>query len=308
MCSNGQVDRYEPARSFSVAVHRPIRNPLLAARLCHADILWADEDYHLAAAIQVLYGKIPYRDFWYDKPFLNLAACLLFAAKNRVAAAAGVRDLRNPAMRPRICIRQPSLDPPRRLRRRVAVRVFIDVLFPRAHSYAGARYFDDAAASGGGLSGLARPSAARRAPVCEIATWFNVKGIFVLAACAAFGWSGLPLLALGFLIPNALALGWLAGEHALAGHWRQVWEWGFLYSRSPMPVSAGFRSLLNWTGFHAALALATAVYFRRKSAERRAFAIWLAMSFAGTAIGLRFAPRYLDQLLPPLWILGAREA
>ena len=37
-------------------------------RLCHSHILWADEDYHLAAAIQILHGKLLSRDLWYDKP------------------------------------------------------------------------------------------------------------------------------------------------------------------------------------------------------------------------------------------------
>src|SRR5262249_9162246 len=56
-----------------------------ASRLCHVNILWADEDYHLASAIQVLHGKMPYRDFWYDKPPLNLAFYLLFGARTGIA-------------------------------------------------------------------------------------------------------------------------------------------------------------------------------------------------------------------------------
>jgi hypothetical protein len=40
----------------------------LALRLCHVNILWADEDYHLAAGMQTLDGKLLYRDLWYDKP------------------------------------------------------------------------------------------------------------------------------------------------------------------------------------------------------------------------------------------------
>ena len=46
---------------------------VLASRMSHVNILWADENYHLAAGIQVLAGKFPYRDFWYDKPPLNLS-------------------------------------------------------------------------------------------------------------------------------------------------------------------------------------------------------------------------------------------
>src|SRR5215813_6727146 len=53
---------------------------LLLSRLAHRDILWADEDYHLAAAIQMLAGKVPYRDFWYDKPPLAGIAAMLFGA------------------------------------------------------------------------------------------------------------------------------------------------------------------------------------------------------------------------------------
>src|SRR5262249_43467880 len=49
----------------------------LALRLCHSGILWADEDYHIAAGIQLLGGKLLYRDLWYDKPPL---AALLYAA------------------------------------------------------------------------------------------------------------------------------------------------------------------------------------------------------------------------------------
>ena len=68
---------------------------LLLSRLCHVNILWADEDYHLAAGIQMLHGKMLYRDFWYDKPPLSAMAALLFGAwpgwPLRIAATAGPR-------------------------------------------------------------------------------------------------------------------------------------------------------------------------------------------------------------------------
>ena len=41
---------------------------LLLAKLCHLDILWAEEGYGSAAAVQILHGKMLYRDFWFDKP------------------------------------------------------------------------------------------------------------------------------------------------------------------------------------------------------------------------------------------------
>src|ERR1700761_7655783 len=52
---------------------------LACLRLCHIHLLWADEDYHLAAAIHLLHGGIPYRDFWYDKPPLSAVYYLLIA-------------------------------------------------------------------------------------------------------------------------------------------------------------------------------------------------------------------------------------
>src|SRR5882672_3340652 len=53
---------------------------LLLSRLSHANILWADEDYHLAAAVQILHGKMLYRDLWYDKPPLSALVAVLFGA------------------------------------------------------------------------------------------------------------------------------------------------------------------------------------------------------------------------------------
>ena len=41
---------------------------LLAARLCHVEILWAEETLPLAAAQQVRASKVLYRDIWFDKP------------------------------------------------------------------------------------------------------------------------------------------------------------------------------------------------------------------------------------------------
>src|SRR5579885_711246 len=41
---------------------------LLATRLCHVDLVWVEEGYPTAAAIQLLDGKALYRDVWFDKP------------------------------------------------------------------------------------------------------------------------------------------------------------------------------------------------------------------------------------------------
>src|SRR5437016_5534822 len=66
------LPKFEPAFWPTIAA------VLLLSRLAHRTILWADEDYHMGAAIQILRGKMLYRDVWYDKPPLNALLDLLF--------------------------------------------------------------------------------------------------------------------------------------------------------------------------------------------------------------------------------------
>jgi hypothetical protein len=57
---------------------------LLAARLCHIGIVWVEEAYPTAAAIQLLDGKLLYRDIWFDKPPLAAYTYLLWDARSGV--------------------------------------------------------------------------------------------------------------------------------------------------------------------------------------------------------------------------------
>src|SRR5262245_38590218 len=54
---------------------------VLAARLCHSAVVWVEEAYPAAAAIQILHGKAIYRDFWFDKPPLTAWLYLLWGAE-----------------------------------------------------------------------------------------------------------------------------------------------------------------------------------------------------------------------------------
>jgi len=282
---------------------------LLAARLCHAGILWSDEDYHLAAAIQALYGKIPYRDFWYDKPPLNIAVYLLFAAQIgwvlRFVSAIFAVGLCGLAYRfaGSVWTRREAIWAA------VLTAFYLIFYFPGStltlepDTLMMAPHF--AAVY---LAWQKRPFAAGMA--AGIAALLNVKGFFVLASCAVFGLSALPMLALGFLASNAVVLGWLAFVGALPGYWQQVWVWGFFYAKSPDPLSAGLLRAVNWIGFHAALAVGAALYLSRPEekpgSDRVKFSLWLLLSIAGATVGWRFLPRYFDGALPPLLILGAR--
>lgn len=287
---------------------------ILASRLAHANLLWADEDYHLAAAIQVLYGKFPYRDFWYDKPPLNLAFYLMSGARAGV-----VLRIAGTLFVLLCCV--------------LAYR-FASRLWSRREGFfaAGALAFfsifyltpavlplePDTLMIAPHLGAVYM--AWRRKPLlagvlAALAFQLNVKGIFVLAFCTAVLSLGKPSVTLprawarmlaGFLSVNALVLLALSLTGSLAGYWTQVWRWGWLYLRAAS--GGGFLQLLGWLGFHAALILAALWYWTvdEKKSFFHPLLIWFILALAFSAVGLRSAPRYFNLLLPPLAIAGAR--
>jgi hypothetical protein len=145
---------------------------------------------------------------------------------------------------------------------------------------------------------------------CGVAFLFNAKGLFVMAVCAV--WLPGVLLPLaagsGAVLGVAAIAGWASG--GLVGYWQQVWEWGWIYAAgSPVthPLRLGVVRTLHWLGFHAALALGTAIALARGSREDRwKLGSWLILSFAAVCLGTRFAPHYYLQLLPALVVAGAR--
>jgi hypothetical protein len=281
-----------------------------ASRLSHLHILWADEDYHLAAAIQVLAGKVPYRDFWYDKPPLNLLFYLAFGARTglplRLAGALFVC----------LCCA-------------LAYR-FAAALWSRREGYLAAAalaFFSIFYLAPGIIPEepdtlmLAPHLAAvylafRRRPLLAglaagLAFQLSVKGTLVLVSASLFCEAAvLPLLFLGFLIPSAAVAVWLAVVGAQAAYLDQVWKWGLLYAALPH-TPAGLSSVLHWIGFHAALVAAAVFYWvrgwdRGRDQERRTTLAWCVISLGGVGLGWRFAPRYFMQLLPALAIPAAR--
>ncbi len=282
---------------------------LLASRLCHSYALWADEDYHLAAAIQMLHGKMLYRELWYDKPPLAVLLCLLFGAWDgwplRVAGAVVALG----------CCASAFAVAARLWSRRegffaAALLAFFLVFYaPTAVipfepdtlmilPHLGAVYF------------AIRRRAFAAGAMAGIALLLSPKGAFVLLACLVFypaGW--MPMLA-GFLLPNVAALGWLAARGALTDYFQQVWTWGLLYAGKPgsdPQAQRAWSAVPHWLGFHAALVIGAGVgWFREPRPLRRKLIAWAGISLAGASVGLRFAPRYFDQLLPALVIPAAR--
>lgn len=278
---------------------------LFAARLCHSGILWADEDYHQAAAIQLLHGKMLYRDVWYDKPPANALAFLLFGAQG-----GWVLRLASALYALLVCA--------------LAFR-FASSIWSRKEGYWAAAlfaffltfYFPGASITLEPDTLLLAPHLAavylawRRRPFAAgiaagVAMWFNVKALYVLAACALFGVRTWPLVGLGFLIPTLLQAGWLAWTGAWTAYIEQIWRWGLLYTAATSGVDTGWVRLRNWAGFHAALVIGAAWFFRERGQAKGWWYAWCGLSLVATSMGTRFVPHYMNQLLPPLVLVASR--
>lgn len=281
----------------------------LAGRLCHLELLWVEECYPAAAAIQILHGKIPYRDFWFDKPPLAPLVYLLWGAYGGwplrlagslyVAAAAWLLyrfastkwSEREGMLAAGLCVFFLTFGVPSAV---MALAPDLLMLVP----HVAAVY----------LSWRGRPLAAGLA--AGAAVLLNTKGLFVLAACLLFSPRAWRRLIAGFALPNLVMLGGLGATGALPGYLEQVWRWGWLYSRDTFvasPLIEGVKRTANWVGFHAVLVAGAVVYFRRgQDAEARRFALWMLLALAAVAAGWRFFPRYYFHLLPVMILLGTR--
>lgn len=281
---------------------------LLLLKLCHLHILWAEEGYSSAAAVQILHGKMLYRDFWFDKP--PLAALVYVLWHGRAGFGLRLAD----AVYAWACAV-------------AAYRLARNLWSDREAIFAAClmAFFlvFDLPASITTLapdlllilpSLLAVDCAARRRPFwagvwCAIGLAVNAKAALILAVCVAWSWpSALPLL-LGFAAGAAPWLAWLALYHALPDYWQQVWWFGAQYSRDTFvvhPWIAGFTRTLHWAGFHAAIVIAAVVYFRRQTLWKNIpWLVWIAAGIAGIVAGERFFERYYFLLLPSIVVLAA---
>src|SRR5580700_6473698 len=186
----------------------------LAARLCHVDILWAEETLPLAAAAQIAHGKVLYRDIWFDKPPLLAWTYLAWDARDgfalRLAGALYVllacwitwrfaRDLwgrREALWAAGLLAFYLIFDIPS-----AVTPLAADLLMLAPHLAAVWLAWRGRAFWSGGLAG--------------IAFLINSKGVFVLAACALWNVPAVPILLAGFAIPNAIAAAWLWSQGAL---------------------------------------------------------------------------------------------
>ena len=279
---------------------------LLASRLAHINILWADEDYHLAAAIQVLQGKMLYRDVWYDKPPLNALLLALFGAwpgwPLRIASTALAIGCS------------------------VAIYRFAAAVWSEREGFLAAGllaffqifYFPNAvltlepdtflvlphilavywAWKGRGLAaGMA----------AGVAFLLHPKAALILLPCVVFAPGEWLRLATGFVLPNLVAVGWLMTQGAWPAYLEQVWQWGVLYTASPPDELAmdKWLRLAGWFGFHSALLVGVAWHWRAGPRKNWRWIAWCVIALVAAGLGWRFSPRYLNFLLPPLVMIGS---
>jgi hypothetical protein len=280
---------------------------LVAARLCHVGILWAEETLPLAAAQQMRAGKVLYRDIWFDKPPF---APVLYTA---LGGEAGWRPRVAGAVYALLCCwiawgfardlwgRREGLwaagllgfflifDFPS-----AAIPLAADLLMLAPHMAAVWMAYRRRPLWAGALAG--------------VAFTISPKGVLVLAVCA--WWAPSWTLLAGFAGVTGAVTAWMWSAGALAGYWDEVWRWGRVYAGTTFvdaPVKNGLLRTLNWAGFHAAIVIAAVGQASWPvSAGRRRWMVWLFISLAGVVAGWRFFPRYYFQILPVVVLVAAR--
>ncbi|MBV8896269.1 MAG: hypothetical protein JO051_07150, partial [Acidobacteriaceae bacterium] len=278
-------------------------------RLAHVHLLWADEDYHLAAAIQLIHGKIPHRDFWYDKPPLSALYYSLIAGYSgwplRLLDAACVLTACA------ICYRLAHLwwSQAEAFTAALLFAFFTTFYLPSTVI----PFAADAVMLVPHLLAIyfgARRQALQAGFFVGIAFLANAKALFVLLVCALWLWPNWLLLGIGFAIPAGLGAAALYLLGAWPGYVQQVWRWGLIYAEgSPVrhPLTLGLVRTADWLGFHSALAIGFAFAAMRLSRrERFQIGTWLGLSFAAVCLGTRFAPHYFLQFLPGMVIAASR--
>ena len=271
-------------------------------------VLWADEDYHMAAAIDWLHGLIPYRDFWYDKPPLAAVYYALIGAWTgwplRLLDAVYVTVAAFLLYR----LARALWSEWEGIAAALAFTFFMTFYLPSAVI----PFAADALLIVPHVAAVycAQQRQATLSGMCAgVGFLINTKAVFVLAACAVWTFPALLRIGAGFAILPALALGAGFAAGAWPGYLEQVWRWGLAYaaaSPEAHPYRNGLLRTVNWSLFHSILLFGAIRTFLRRDRHRIRLALWLVLSFAGVAAGMRFEPRYFLQLLPPAAAIAAR--
>lgn len=262
---------------------------VFTVRLTHVNLLWIEEAYPMTAAIQMLHGRLPYADFWFDKPPLSAALYLLWGAMpGSVLRLAG-------ALYVTLCAGLAY-----RLGGRFAawlLAVYLSFGIPSAVMALAPDLLLVAPHLGAiWMAQSGRPWLAGL--ICGVGLLIHTKAIFILAIALLWAPNWRTLAGFGATLP----------VHALFGpnYWQQVWWWGGIYSRDTFvakPLAEFLRRTANWVGFQSGAIIAAFLPWR--SIGWRNFA-WLLLSLSTVALGLRFFPRYYFFLLAPVVVLAGQ--
>lgn len=274
---------------------------VLALRLCHLRIVWVEEAYPAAAAIQMSeYGKTLYTDVFFDKPpaaayfyrifdaqtgwplriagscFVLACALAAFAAARRLWGSA-----EGYAAASLTCFAL-SFDHPS-----AVMAIAPDLLMVLPHLIA--------------LWLVASQRFAWAGVACGVAFFANPKAAFLAVVCVL--WSRSPLLGLAAVVSSVALL-----APFFQGWYEQVWLWGRDYSRdTPFanPLLEGLKQSGSWIWFHLTLVIAVGYAMVRERGARQ-WALWIGIHAVAVCLGMRFAPRYFFQLLPVVVLPAAR--
>jgi hypothetical protein len=256
-------------------------------RLCQLNVLWIEEAYPMVGAIEYLHGRIPYRDFWFDKPPGSLVFYALFGAVPGWALriVGSLYVLLCCFLAGKLGGRWSAWLLAAYLSWGIPSAVFAlapDLLMVAPH-LAAVLFAQRGQAW---LAGLAS----------GLAFLIHTKGVFVLAIALLWHPNWRVMAAFVATLPIQLA----AGPWA----WGQVWGWGRVYSANTFvanPLAEFAKRTLNWAGFHSAALLA--VQLRASFWSWRHWA-WLAISLSSVVLGYRFFPRYYFFLLAPVCVMA----
>lgn len=216
----------------------------LGARLCYRDVVWVEEAYPMAAALEMLRGKWLYRDIWFDKPPLFPWLYTWFSAepgwKLRLAGALWVTFAAVSAfwLARRFWSRREGLWAAGLLafyltldHHAATLVLGPDMLLLVPHLLA--------------VFFCLRGQPFRAGVCCGVGLALNPKAPYLGLVCLIWQWRHAIRLALGAWIGHLPVLLILAAGGALPAYWQQVWEWGFLYSGDPPSGMDRLRRTLN---------------------------------------------------------------
>ncbi len=253
----------------------------LVSRLSHWNVLWIEEAYPSAAAINILQGRLPYFDFWFDKPPLTAYLYTLWAGETGIPLRlAGALYVTLCAVLMARVAKGPLAG--------LLLAFFLTFDVPGAALVLGPDLLTVAPVLAAVLVRDRRPLLA--GALLALGFQCNTKTLLFLPLVGS--WRGVASFAA------------ISGPALFLWNFEQVWQWGALYSRDTFldrPWATGLAKTSAWLSFHAALVVSAA-----RARWDRIAVLWTIGGAVGIVLGLRFFPRYYFLLLPPLCWMAAR--